>query len=100
MPSSRIPGRDFTADELNEPWLTDLTVHPTPGGKLYICQSERTTNTAPCLLVMRPAGRQGAATAGHLELQGGPRSNSDERLRAALTVLSVIICIITDTLVG
>ena len=29
--------RDFTADGLNELWLTDITEHPTGEGKLYLC---------------------------------------------------------------
>lgn len=29
--------RDFTADDLNEVWLTDITEHPTDEGKLYLC---------------------------------------------------------------
>lgn len=29
--------RDFTADSLNELWLTDITEHPTAEGKLYLC---------------------------------------------------------------
>ncbi|MFQ6485503.1 IS3 family transposase [Brachybacterium epidermidis] len=29
--------RDFTADDVNELWLTDITEHPTGEGKLYLC---------------------------------------------------------------
>jgi transposase InsO family protein len=29
--------RDFTADKPNQLWLTDITEHPTGGGKLYLC---------------------------------------------------------------
>ena len=29
--------RDFTADDVNELWLTDITEHPTDEGKLYLC---------------------------------------------------------------
>lgn len=29
--------RDFTADDINELWLTDITEHPTDEGKLYLC---------------------------------------------------------------
>ena len=29
--------RDFTAETLNEMWLTDITEHPTSEGKLYLC---------------------------------------------------------------
>jgi len=29
--------RDFTADRLDEVWLTDITEHPTNEGKLYVC---------------------------------------------------------------
>lgn len=29
--------RDFTADDTNELWLTDITEHPTDEGKLYLC---------------------------------------------------------------
>jgi transposase InsO family protein len=29
--------RDFTADVINELWLTDITEHPTAEGKLYLC---------------------------------------------------------------
>jgi transposase InsO family protein len=29
--------RDFTADDLNQLWLTDITEHPTAEGKLYLC---------------------------------------------------------------
>lgn len=29
--------RDFTAETLNEMWLTDITEHPTGEGKLYLC---------------------------------------------------------------
>ena len=29
--------RDFTAGDLNEVWLTDITEHPTDEGKLYLC---------------------------------------------------------------
>ena len=29
--------RDFTADEPNQLWLTDITEHPTGDGKLYLC---------------------------------------------------------------
>lgn len=29
--------RDFTADEPNRLWLTDITEHPTREGKLYLC---------------------------------------------------------------
>jgi putative transposase len=29
--------RDFSAAELNELWLTDITEHPTDEGKLYLC---------------------------------------------------------------
>ncbi len=29
--------RDFTADEPNRLWLTDITEHPTAQGKLYLC---------------------------------------------------------------
>lgn len=29
--------RDFTATAPNEPWLTDITEHPTAEGKLYLC---------------------------------------------------------------
>ena len=29
--------RDFTADDVNELWLTDITEHPTGEGKLYFC---------------------------------------------------------------
>lgn len=29
--------RDFTADDLNAVWLTDITEHPTDEGKLYLC---------------------------------------------------------------
>ena len=30
-------GRDFTAEEPNTKWLTDITEHPTGEGKLYLC---------------------------------------------------------------
>jgi transposase InsO family protein len=29
--------RDFTAEQANELWLTDITEHPTAEGKLYLC---------------------------------------------------------------
>ena len=29
--------RDFTGDDVNELWLTDITEHPTDEGKLYLC---------------------------------------------------------------
>ena len=29
--------RDFTADDVNELWLTDITEHRTDEGKLYLC---------------------------------------------------------------
>ncbi|APX32206.1 integrase [Brachybacterium sp. P6-10-X1] len=29
--------RDFTSDDVNELWLTDITEHPTDEGKLYLC---------------------------------------------------------------
>ena len=29
--------RDFTAEKVNELWLTDITEHPTSEGKLYLC---------------------------------------------------------------
>ncbi len=29
--------RDFTAGRANQPWLTDITKHPTGEGKLYLC---------------------------------------------------------------
>ncbi|WP_404821123.1 hypothetical protein [Kocuria marina] len=29
--------RDFTADDVNELWLTDITEHRTTEGKLYLC---------------------------------------------------------------
>lgn len=29
--------RDFTAERPDETWLTDITEHPTAGGKLYVC---------------------------------------------------------------
>ncbi|WP_367404174.1 hypothetical protein [Kocuria marina] len=29
--------RDFTADDVNELWLTDNTEHRTDEGKLYLC---------------------------------------------------------------
>lgn len=29
--------RDFSADDVNELWLTDITEHPTDEGKLYLC---------------------------------------------------------------
>jgi putative transposase len=29
--------REFTADRVNELWLTDITEHPTAEGKLYLC---------------------------------------------------------------
>ena len=29
--------RDFTADQVNQVWLTDITEHPTEEGKLYLC---------------------------------------------------------------
>lgn len=29
--------RDFTAERLDEKWLTDITEHPTGDGKLYLC---------------------------------------------------------------
>ncbi len=29
--------RDFTAESINELWLTDITEHPTEEGKLYLC---------------------------------------------------------------
>lgn len=29
--------RDFTADDVNELWLTDITEHPTDEGTLYLC---------------------------------------------------------------
>ena len=29
--------RDFTAEQANELWLTDITEHPTGEGKLYLC---------------------------------------------------------------
>jgi putative transposase len=29
--------RDFTADDINQVWLTDISEHPTGEGKLYIC---------------------------------------------------------------
>jgi putative transposase len=29
--------RDFTADEPNQLWLTDITEHPTGEGKVYLC---------------------------------------------------------------
>jgi len=32
-----LVGRDFTADRLDEIWLTDISEHPTGDGKLYIC---------------------------------------------------------------
>ncbi len=32
-----LVGRDFTADAINELWLTDITEHPTAEGKLYLC---------------------------------------------------------------
>src|SRR5690606_34646475 len=32
-----LVGRDFTADEPNQLWLTDITEHRTAEGKLYLC---------------------------------------------------------------
>jgi transposase InsO family protein len=32
-----LVNRDFTADELDQVWLTDISEHPTGEGKLYIC---------------------------------------------------------------
>lgn len=32
-----LVGRDFTADRLDQTWLTDISEHPTGEGKLYIC---------------------------------------------------------------
>lgn len=29
--------RDFTADHLDQVWLTDITEHPTSSGKVYVC---------------------------------------------------------------
>jgi hypothetical protein len=29
--------RDFTADTPNEPWVADITEHPTAEGKLHLC---------------------------------------------------------------
>lgn len=29
--------RDFTADDVNELWLIDITEHPTEEGKRYLC---------------------------------------------------------------
>lgn len=29
--------RDFTANDINELWLTDIIEHPTDEGKLYLC---------------------------------------------------------------
>ncbi len=29
--------RDFSADDVNELWLTDITEHWTDEGKLYLC---------------------------------------------------------------
>ncbi|MCW2962581.1 MAG: integrase [Thermoleophilia bacterium] len=32
-----LVGRDFTAQQPDEKWLTDITEHPTAEGKLYLC---------------------------------------------------------------
>lgn len=32
-----LVNRDFTADQSNQLWLSDITEHPTDEGKLYLC---------------------------------------------------------------
>jgi putative transposase len=58
-PSSDLVNRNFTVDELNQLWVTDITEHPTAEGKLY------------CAAVMDTCSRLivGWSMAGHMRTE-------------------------------